>query len=179
MVEADQASWINRGECWLFKLLAFSSKAAFFFLRSLKNLCNPVDHFYSRIESRVTSSQWHTVDIGTRFSTAVHDSFYIFSAFNFLFLSSDERFVLLFAVAFGSPSLAIFLALSCAACSTVWLQQQRLYTSRLFYRFVDILHHLLGHFSKLSSLLLLFFYRLSSYFFFKPPNNSENNCVVC
>lgn len=48
----------------------------------------------------MASSQWYTVDIGTRFSTVVHDSFYIFSAFNFLFLSSNERFVLLFAFAF-------------------------------------------------------------------------------
>lgn len=76
-------------------------RSCFFFLRSLEEFMLswwPVLCIW--IIGGVTSIQWHTVDIGTRFSTAVHDSFYIFSAFNFLFLSSNERFVLLFAFAF-------------------------------------------------------------------------------
>lgn len=89
---------------------------------------------------------------------------------------------------FVSPSLAIFLALSssssCAACSTVWLQQQRLYTSCLFYRFVDILHHLLEHFSKLSS-LPFFPFSSSTDFLLTSSSNHQTTariivlCVKC
>lgn len=46
MVEAGQASWIYRGGSWWFKLLAFSSEAAFFSCGRLKNLCYPDDRFY-------------------------------------------------------------------------------------------------------------------------------------